>query len=252
VELSDGLGGAIIAWEDYRTGFTDIYVQKVNAIGDPQWTAGGVALCTATNDQEYVQITSDGAGGAIVTWQDSRDGDYDIYAQRIDVSGTVQWTANGVIICNAADYQYGPVITTDGGGGAIIAWQDYRAGNYDIYTQRVNPSGAVQWTANGVVLCSLGGNENDPAIVSDGVGGAIVAWVDNQGSHDDIFAQRVDMLGAIQWTVNGTAVCVWSGDQNSPSLASDGASGAIVVWEDTRSGNTDIYAQRLDATGAYQ
>ena len=34
------------------------------------WVQDGVALCTATGDQGYLQITSDGAGGAIVTWKD--------------------------------------------------------------------------------------------------------------------------------------------------------------------------------------
>ena len=45
---------------------------------------------------------SDGAGGAIITWQDSRSGGSDIYAQRIVGSGGVQWTADGVPISTAA------------------------------------------------------------------------------------------------------------------------------------------------------
>ncbi len=33
---------------------------------------------------------------------------------------------------------------SDGSGGAIIAWQDYRSDdNYDIYAQRVDASGAL-------------------------------------------------------------------------------------------------------------
>ena len=67
-----------------------------------QWTADGVALCTAANDQINPQIVSDGSGGAIITWQDYRGGNYDIYAQRVNASGAVQWTADGVAVCTAA------------------------------------------------------------------------------------------------------------------------------------------------------
>ncbi|MGD1047558.1 MAG: hypothetical protein ABR899_02250, partial [Candidatus Krumholzibacteriaceae bacterium] len=34
------------------------------------WVQDGVALCTAPANQQSPQITSDGAGGAIVTWED--------------------------------------------------------------------------------------------------------------------------------------------------------------------------------------
>ena len=64
---SDGAGGAIVTWHDTRSGgTTDIYAQRVNASGAIQWTADGVALCTARGNQDYVWITIDGAGGAIV------------------------------------------------------------------------------------------------------------------------------------------------------------------------------------------
>ena len=34
------------------------------------WVEDGVAICTATNNQEDPQMTSDGAGGAVITWRD--------------------------------------------------------------------------------------------------------------------------------------------------------------------------------------
>jgi hypothetical protein len=69
-------GGAIVTWEDFRSGTSngDIYAQRVNLAGGPQWTTDGVALCTAANNQYNPTIASDGAGGAIVTWSDGRSG----------------------------------------------------------------------------------------------------------------------------------------------------------------------------------
>ena len=49
-----------------------------------QWTIDGIAICTATRSQSYPQLVSDGSGGAIFTWYDTRSGiNHDIYAQRI-------------------------------------------------------------------------------------------------------------------------------------------------------------------------
>ena len=252
---SDGAGGAIITWADYRSGGADIYAQRVNASGAVQWTANGVALCTATGDQGPPTIVSDGAGGAIVTWYDYRSGsNYDIYAQRVNASGAVQWTANGVALCTATGNQYSTTMTSDGASGAIVTWHDYRTGSYaDIYAQRVNASGVVQWAANGVALCSAVGGQEAPQIASDGAGGAIVTWEDaRSGSTIDIYAQTVNASGAVQWTANGVALCTATGFQWYPTIVSDGASGAIVTWEDERGGTYDIYAQHVSASGAIQ
>jgi hypothetical protein len=245
---SDGAGGAIVTWDDGR-GNQDIYAQRVIASGAVEWTADGVALCAASGPQQYPAITSDDAGGAIVSWMDGRDvGTWDIYAQRVDASGAVQWIGNGMALCTAAGNQGSALITSDGVGGAIVAWSDGRSGdpvNYDIYAQYVNASGAVQWTADGVTLCTAAGDQELPAIVSDGAGGAIVAWSDGRSDDPvtyDIYAQRVNPSGAIQWTANGAPVCTATGDQLLPAIISDGAGGPIGAWEDRRSGSFDIYA----------
>jgi len=87
--MADGVGGAIVAWQDFRSGSSwDIYVQRIDSSGVVHWAGDGVALCTATGPQYCPEIASDGAGGTIATWYDLRGGSrYDIYAQRIDSEG---------------------------------------------------------------------------------------------------------------------------------------------------------------------
>jgi hypothetical protein len=255
--VSDGAGGAIVAWQDNRTGGAyDIYVQRINANGATQWSANGVAVCTSPDVQDTPRIVSDGAGGAIVTWRDLRSGaNYDIYAQRINAAGVAQWTANGVGLCTAALDQYATSIIPDGAGGAILTWQDLRGGaNYDIYAQRINAAGAVQWTANGIAVCTANNAQASPAIVSDGSGGAIVAWQDARSNVNyDIYAQRINSAGVAQWAANGVAVCIAASVQSACAIVSDGTGGAVVSWMDGRSlANYDIYSQRLNASGSPQ
>ncbi len=256
VIVSDGARGAIVAWWDYRSGTDrDIYVQRTDAAGTIQWTADGVALCTAAQDQSGPMIASDGAGGAIVVWFDWRSGTSDIYAQHIDAAGAVTWTPDGVALCAAAGNQFRPTIVADGAGGAIVVWFDWRSGTSDIYAQHIDAAGAVTWTPDGVALCAAAGNQFRPTIVADGAGGAIVAWYDyRNGTDSDIYAQRIDAAGAVQWTANGVAVSTAVGDQDNPMLVSDDAGGAILTWQDARRGRdiADVYAQRIDAAGAVQ
>ncbi|MCX5752107.1 MAG: T9SS type A sorting domain-containing protein [Candidatus Krumholzibacteria bacterium] len=250
--ISDGAGGAIVTWEDTRGNNYDIYAQRVSASGSLQWTADGVPLCTATGNQLSPMITPDDAEGAIVTWYDSRNGYYDIYAQRVNASGVVQWTGDGVPLCMATGDQYSPKITYDGWGGAIIMWYDFRSGNSDIYAQRMSASGVVQWTADGVPLCTATGQQQFPAIASDGAGGAITTWYDTRIGDSDIYAQRVNASGAVQWTADGVPLCTATGNQYKPTITSDDAGGAIITWYDTRIGDSDIYAQRVNVSGVVQ
>jgi len=262
---ADGAGGAIVTWTDGRTGTTsyDIYAQRVDAAGVPQWTPDGVALCSAPFNQVYSTIMSDGAGGAIVAWIDIRDNLNDhIYAQRVNSAGEPQWTADGVPLCTAPGDQIlrpdywpaTPTIVTDAAGGAIVTWQDTRNSPPShpisrVYAQRVSSAGAPQWTADGVALCTAVEGQSLPTLIADGAGGAIVTWGDGRGY--SIYAQRVSPAGVLQWTADGVPLCT-AGVTLPPTIAADGAGGAIVTWEDSRAGADDVnvYAQRITSSGA--
>jgi hypothetical protein len=228
-------------------------VQKVSAAGAPVWTAGGVAVCTATRKSYPYRgtLVSDGAGGLIVGWWDFRAGasNSDIYAQRVLSTGTPAWTANGVPVCVAPNNQEYPVLVSDGASGAIVVWTDYRTGAGDIYAQRLNASGLPEWTADGTVICSAAGTQNSVAAVSDLAGGMVAAWVDTRNGNSDIYAQRINASGVVQWTADGIPVCTQGSTQIEPAGVTDGLGGMIVGWRDTRYSN-DIFCRRVTPTGS--
>jgi hypothetical protein len=257
---TDGAGGAIVTWYDIRSGANyDVYAQHVLASGavDAAWPVDGRAVCTAINLQVVTAIIPDGAGGAIIAWQDLRGGaNYDIYAQHVLASGAVDpaWPLDGRALCTATGAQYTPMMATDGSAGAIVTWFDQRAGTNDIYAQHVLASGAVDpaWPLDGRALCTAALQQSLPVIVSDGAGGAVVAWQDNRGGASvDIYAQHVLASGVADpaWPLDGRALCTATGTQDAPAIATDGAGGAIVTWQDQRSGTSDIYAQHVLASG---
>jgi hypothetical protein len=256
--LNDGFGGAIITWHDFRDVNTNIYAQKINASGAAQWATNGVRVCNPPGAEEYMTLVSDGAGGAIITWEDTRvnNHDPDIYVQKINTLGEVQWTDNGILICDAYASVL-PTSTSDGAGGAIITWMDFRNGSANhIYAQRIDANGSVLWPANGVPICTAQYGGSHPNIISDDNGGAIITWEDLRegGSNYDIYAQKINASGNVQWTENGVAICQATGNQVVPTIISDGSGGAIITWGDKRDGGSygDIYAQKISTSGIVQ
>ena len=57
-----------------------------------------------------------------------------------------------------------------------------------------------------VPVAVVGGDQSRPVIVSDGAGGAIIAWWDDRNGSLGIYAQRLDADGNPMWTPNGIQV----------------------------------------------
>jgi len=85
-------------------------------------------------------ITNNVSGECIVAWDTESDSLFgDIFGARIDASGNLRWT---VPICSLPSQQNYPVVVADSKGGAYIFWQDARNGDFDIYGQHVDSTGA--------------------------------------------------------------------------------------------------------------
>ena len=258
--VDDGAGGGIVGWTDFVFGNEKLYVQRIDGNGTPLWDAIGVAVCGAPGNQETPQMIPDGAGGAIVTWTDLRNPiDPDIYAQRINASGVIQWGLNGASVCTASEMQTGPGVAPDGAGGAIIAWNDRRFLTPAIMAQRLDAAGAPQWTVNGVEIANFsfsGWPATVSGAVSDGSGGTI--FLLNQLSYtfvtyvpqNALLLQRIDGSGVRQWGTNGSTVCDAIGRLAYERLIGDGTGGAFVAWSDERSSTSDIYAQHVNSGGS--
>ena len=272
--ISDGAGGAIISITDTRNSNyddendlfdnLDVYAQRINASGNVVWTAAGLPVCTYARSQgggyggQYTYIVPDGSGGAVIAWDDYRNDpnngyeapyNDDVFCQRINASGTALWAANGVALSTGSNDQYGVSLMPDGTGGAVATWFDDGA-TYAIYTQKINGSGVVQWTAGGKVVVSDVTSINSYTASPDATNSSmLVTWETNGG---DIKAQNINVSdGALAWGSTGTLVCGRSDYQSEPAITHNGGAGAIISWTDDRNNTTtsDIYANRVQANG---
>ncbi|MBM4445044.1 MAG: hypothetical protein FJ020_07055 [Chloroflexi bacterium] len=185
---------------------------------------------------------NDGLGGTVIAWRG-----IGIQAQKLDDFGKRQWADDGAHVARA-DF---PVMTADGLGGTIVVWHS----SGDLYAQRLGSDGMLQWATDGVAVYTGGEQRLHPVLVSDGYGGAIIAWYDGstgRGEDNRVYGQRLDAEGVPQWTANGEVICSVPGDQRDLAIASDGSAGAIIAWNDKRSPDGGVYAQRLNSAGELQ
>ncbi len=212
-------------------------------------------VVTAAGNQLYQGSAPDGAGGAIISWRDLRNGGDEIYAQHVMATRSIDptWPANGVALSVGA----GPVLigamATDGVGGAIVVWEDVAT---QVHAQHVRSTGVVDpaWGPAGIVVATTATGSKYPHAISDGSGGAFVTWQDSRNgtTNMDIFAMHLTSMGLDPaWPVDGLAVCTAPGNQRVPHLCTDGATGAIIAWSDLRTPANayDIYAQHVLVSG---
>ncbi|MBI5710366.1 MAG: hypothetical protein HZC42_08705 [Candidatus Eisenbacteria bacterium] len=252
---SDGDGGAVVVWQDFRAGNGDLYAQRITAAGQVVWTADGLPVCVDPSEQAAPTVAADAAGGAFMAWQDRRNGRPALYLQHLTSSGAVAdgFSGGGNSVAPSDSAEFNPALAGCPGGGAMLAWEDHRSGTPTIYGLKLSSDGspAALWPAQGIVLAPRPGAQQDPVLVSDGGDGAIVVWCDRSTDRGDIIAQRVRGTGEFPWGPGGVEVCAAAGEQGAPAVVVDSLGGVIVGWEDRRArGQSDLYAQRLSAAGA--
>jgi len=275
---ADGLGGAIITWND-RSGVSGdhndptyfdpvpFHTQRISAGGELLWSD------TLVSAGRKWQVVPDGTGGAVFAWDDYETyhkGLHDDYLrlQKIAPDGTRPWGDEGRLIVASSPFRevtpeetasgvkgiatrsrptYEGIhyIITDGAGGVIVLWEEDTGGEDDrVYAQRLDSEGHYVWpdrvTTAATDLLSA---------ESDGEGGVKIGtpqFADRNTGMVRVYAHISgdgELLPTSEWVYRDGSVQTVLGD-----------SFRVRIEEDPPSGNpmerrTIIYIQKLDETG---
>jgi hypothetical protein len=97
-------------------------------------------------EQNGLAAAMDAGGNAVIVWADYRNGNADIYAQRLNTSGEQLWPADVHINSDmGAARQTAPTVVVNRNGNAFMMWEDRRNGNRDVYAQGINTVGNKSW-----------------------------------------------------------------------------------------------------------
>jgi hypothetical protein len=238
-------------WADYRDLHDyDIFYRRVSAGGaavPPEF----ILASTAALYGEPAVAHNSVSDGYLVVWQEvtSQNTGFEICGRRL--SGALEPLGSQIVVSRdtAAHNEGHPRIAYNPVSGEYLAvWHAFTGGGWRIWGQRLSAAGAL-----------LGGNFT----ISDGLGTAqsprvavnrqrnqyVVIWQDARSTRLDVYAQ---LLGAGGGLIGPNyAITEATGNKNRCDIAySQSHDEYLVAWGDTRTGGNDVWAQRLDGTGA--
>ncbi|MFA6254730.1 MAG: hypothetical protein WC675_01700 [Patescibacteria group bacterium] len=178
-----------VAWEDYQIDNYDIFIQKVDYLGSVVWTNDIRANTAGSGNQTNPNLNVDSNNDVYIVWQDDRNGNNDIYGQKYDSAGNNLWpTGDLVMSVVTTSNQENPKAVIDASNNLYIVWQDYRNGNNDIYSQKIDSMGNIIWPNDVRINSDTTGEQKNPDVIINQSGNLVITWQDNKDGNYDIMA----------------------------------------------------------------
>jgi Secretion system C-terminal sorting domain len=154
----DDDGNSFYVWADYRNDNIDLYAQKLDAKGTPQWTKDGLRIGRILDKSTFIYtpklIKPDGKGGAYIAWHRLIDVNKverrNLYAQYVSSDGKAQWIADGMKVTDQELTSYDP---NDGvmelndlkNDKLLFTFNNYSSSSTAniVYTKKLNYAGAT-------------------------------------------------------------------------------------------------------------
>lgn len=247
-------GITFIAWFSNESGNYNVRLQKLDVFGEIQWEEGGILVSdhpamTWLTDWD---MTVDQEDCVILTFQDIRNVDNDVFAYRISPEGEFLWGEDGIEMSNGPAFDAAPKVCITNSGNAVFAWQ---ADNV-IIRQKISTEGSKLWGENGITL-SGPDTYTWPQLLPVGDDEVIMKYFEDSGPvwapTRYVCAMRYNADGNEVWdnianvSIAG-GISAWT--QIFPFI-NDGNDGFYVAWHDDRDNNSlaSVFIQHIGADG---
>jgi len=92
-------------------------------------------------------------------------------------------------------------------------------------------------------------DQSVPSISMDAAGNFVIVWYDFRNANWDIYYQRYSDAGTVLGVNTKVNDDTQDASQEHPSISMDATGNFVIVWDDNRNNNNDIYYQRYTSTG---
>lgn len=208
-----------------------------------------VAIRQGINIEWFRTGTATSDGGSIYVWSDTKLGQRDLWAQKVDAQGNMVW-GDPILIDGKPDRQEDPVITMTTDNNFIIAWIDFSDDlDGNVYAQKIDTNGQLLWPAGGKPVCTTVGVQIALNMEADNAGGVYIVWLDSRNPSKDLYGQRLDSSGNPVWALNGIPIANGPGDEEQNTMLPDGQGGLMIAYTNSYVEAEDIYLKRFNPDG---
>ena len=244
-------GGFVVAWVDNRSG-NNIYAKRFDPSGNPLGESFKVNDDEGTMPHLSPSVSIGESGNFVIAWEDFRQTDSDIYAQRYDSDGN-KLDANLVVNSDSLNEdQYSPTVSLGKNDRFMVTWVDLRSGVKDIFALLFSFDGTPETSIFKVDTTTTSDPRENPWVDSDTTGRYMIAWTDYASSYPTIYSQRFDSLGEVMGSKLRISDEEETGERHDPTLSTSPSGAYVVGWMDKRSLNYDIYARTVRSDGSPQ
>jgi len=186
-----------VVYFDKRHGDSEIYYRRSTNSGET-WEDER-RLTNAPGISHFITscIRSDHAGGLHVVWDDTRDGNFEIY-HKYSLDGGENWLKENRITDHAGN-SHSSSLCVDLASTVHVTWSDDRDGNEEIYYIRSSDQGKSWNTAIPLTENTTESLVYGHSICADNNNGVHVIWRDFIGEDQHLFYRRSDD-GGQYWT----------------------------------------------------
>jgi hypothetical protein len=181
---------------------TRIAARRVRA--DGSLPGSEYALSTDQPEADNPRLAAapwDGDGGWVVTWDDDRNGDSDLFG-RVALAGadaSFDGAEFPIIAIAGSNQFYAAIARSPTTGQFLVTYQDDRntaVSSYDLYAQRLDAGAALLGPE--MVVSEAQGNQTAPAIAAGELPDVYwVVWEDKRTADYDVYGQRIAWNGAL-------------------------------------------------------
>lgn len=186
--ICDADTNAYLLWDN---NLGDIQISKTDLHGNLLWPTNFKTVCGFSGNQTNVDYYFNG-NDIYVTWIDGRTpaANAFIYTQKLDTSGTAQWTTDGVLVSSLNSYIPYPKLTAGANGNIVNAYLTGGA----FRAQSLTSDSITLWQTDGIVVTSnYGPFYSDFVLVSDATGSVAAFWSDNS----NVYGARISPSGTL-------------------------------------------------------
>ncbi len=241
ISKADSSGATLISFRFLSGSAYAVGYQKIDSAGYPLWGTSGITLNNSDVTQTYTTVydaTVDANGNGITTYEDSRSGNFDVYASKVYANGQSAWGASGVTLSTGTGTDVNPKVLAMTDSSCIFAWQsDDSTG---IYLQRVDAAGNKMW-GNGIFYHYQPGELlrywTYPTLVFSSETSFFLIYRKSNAS----FNPSQSNLAVMKFDINGQQLLT-----NPVTMQNIGAFGIILRLKAIPDGNAGFYAAWLD------